>query len=196
MGTVLTAFRGNRDTRRRPQRGLRAAMCVAAAAGVALACPAVTLGGGVVHDVQQFGFGFFPNTVFVEEGDTIRWHWNDGVHTVTSGEPCVQTPLFNFPLTAAAPLAEWTVPDGSHGVIIPYFCLPHCSFMTGRIFVGVPNPCPADLDFSGVVDVSDLMAMLDRWGRCAAPCAADLDASGEVGMIDLLVMLAAWGRCP
>ncbi|NNF44173.1 MAG: hypothetical protein HKO59_05870 [Phycisphaerales bacterium] len=64
---------------------------------------------------------------------------------------------------------------------------------------GVPDSCgdacPADLDGSGDVGFTDLLAILADWGPCPADCPADLDASGDVGFTDLLAVLAAWGPC-
>jgi hypothetical protein len=53
--------------------------------------------------------------------------------------------------------------------------------------------CPADLDGSGAVDVTDLLALLGAWGQSGVP--ADLDGSGTVDVGDLLMLLAAWGDC-
>lgn len=55
--------------------------------------------------------------------------------------------------------------------------------------------CPQDLDDSGDVGFSDLLAVLSAWGPCAA-CPQDFDGSGDVGFADLLSLLAAWGSCP
>ena len=52
----------------------------------------------------------------------------------------------------------------------------------------------SDVDASGDVGISDLLAMIAAWGPCCA-CREDLDESGEVGMTDLLTLLANWGRC-
>jgi hypothetical protein len=57
------------------------------------------------------------------------------------------------------------------------------------------EPCSADTNDDGVVDVSDLLAMLGAWGPCAPSCPEDLDGSGDVSVDDLLVLLAAWGPC-
>lgn len=54
--------------------------------------------------------------------------------------------------------------------------------------------CPADVDETGTVDVSDLLAVLGAWGECAG-CAADIDRSEVVDVLDLLAVLAAWGPC-
>jgi hypothetical protein len=59
---------------------------------------------------------------------------------------------------------------------------------------GGPPCCPADLDGSGTVDVSDLLLLLAHWGPCD-DCDADLTDDGYVDVEDLLELLAAWGVC-
>ena len=54
--------------------------------------------------------------------------------------------------------------------------------------------CAGDIDFSGGVDVADLLALIASWGPCEA-CPADFDASGSVDVTDLLTLIAAWGPC-
>ncbi len=56
-------------------------------------------------------------------------------------------------------------------------------------------PCPWDIDGSGSVGASDLLALLASWGPCKG-CPADFDDSGNVGASDLLALLANWGPCP
>ena len=55
-------------------------------------------------------------------------------------------------------------------------------------------PCPGDLDGSGDVDFSDLLAVLAAWGACEA-CPEDLDGNGIVEFADLLIVLAAINIC-
>lgn len=55
--------------------------------------------------------------------------------------------------------------------------------------------CPADLDGSGTVDVSDLLLLFSAWGPCPG-CAADLNGDNTVNVSDLLILLGAWGACP
>lgn len=49
----------------------------------------------------------------------------------------------------------------------------------------------------GVVDVSDLLALLSAWGACPEnkACGADLNSDGIVDVSDLLLLLGAWGTC-
>ena len=63
--------------------------------------------------------------------------------------------------------------------------------------LGCASTCPADLDGSGEVGVSDFLAVLAAWGPCPPQqdCDEDIDGSGEVGVSDFLAVLAAWGPC-
>ncbi len=61
-------------------------------------------------------------------------------------------------------------------------------------------PCLVDIAPSGgdgLVDVSDLLALLASWGECPAdePCPADLNGDGVVDVSDLLDLLGNWGAC-
>jgi hypothetical protein len=52
------------------------------------------------------------------------------------------------------------------------------------------NANPADLTGDGVVDASDLAALIAAWGSSGP---ADLDADGVVDAADLAALIAAWG---
>ncbi|MEE9131453.1 MAG: hypothetical protein V3T84_15660 [Phycisphaerales bacterium] len=71
----------------------------------------------------------------------------------------------------------------------------------GVDFVGCeapPDPCPWDLDGSGIVGATDLLSLLVNWGKCADcnDCPADFDGNCTVGATDLLALLVNWGPCP
>jgi hypothetical protein len=51
---------------------------------------------------------------------------------------------------------------------------------------------PGDVDGDGVVDTTDLLALLADWGDCTGECPADFDGNGVVDTDDLLVLLANW----
>lgn len=57
--------------------------------------------------------------------------------------------------------------------------------------------CIGDINSDGVVDVSDLLALLGAWGSCprSGDCLADLNDDGVVDVSDLLMLLGAWGEC-
>jgi hypothetical protein len=58
-------------------------------------------------------------------------------------------------------------------------------------------PCPADCASpgDGNVNVTDLLALLAKWGMPGGG-SCDTDGSGLVDVTDLLALLAAWGVCP
>jgi hypothetical protein len=54
--------------------------------------------------------------------------------------------------------------------------------------------CPADLDGSSDVGITDFLALLAAWGPNPGH-PADLDGDDVVGITDFLALLAAWGPC-
>jgi hypothetical protein len=57
--------------------------------------------------------------------------------------------------------------------------------------ISVAGGVDGDVNGDGVVDVTDLLAVLAEWGACPG-CAADLNGDGMVNVDDLLVVLANW----
>jgi hypothetical protein len=68
------------------------------------------------------------------------------------------------------------------------------------IFIAIATPptTPGDITGDGVVDVDDLLAVINAWGKCSAPpgkCAADIapeEGDGVVDVDDLLVVINNW----
>ncbi len=61
------------------------------------------------------------------------------------------------------------------------------------------TPCPADIDHNWTVNVSDLLSIINAWGRCSPPpinCLADTNHDGFVNVSDLLAVINGWGPCP
>ncbi|MHC5027085.1 MAG: hypothetical protein ACYTGR_10045 [Planctomycetota bacterium] len=56
------------------------------------------------------------------------------------------------------------------------------------------NPCPADTDGSGVVDVADLVNVIVNWG-CTGHCLGDSNGDEIVDVQDLVEVITAWGAC-
>ncbi|MHC4081747.1 MAG: M28 family peptidase [Planctomycetota bacterium] len=56
------------------------------------------------------------------------------------------------------------------------------------------DPCPADVNGDGVVNVQDFLGLLADWGGTGGP--ADVNKDGTVNVEDFLQMLAEWGPCP
>jgi len=60
-----------------------------------------------------------------------------------------------------------------------------------------PDPCPGDVTDNGIVNGTDLAAILTAWGsggKSEYDC--DVDNDGAVGGGDLAIVLAGWGACP
>jgi hypothetical protein len=55
------------------------------------------------------------------------------------------------------------------------------------------DPCPADVNNDGVVNVLDLLLLIEQWGQSGAQ--ADINGDGTVNIQDLLVLIDAWGPC-
>lgn len=55
-----------------------------------------------------------------------------------------------------------------------------------------PPACPWDLDNSGSVGASDLIALFAQWGTTGS---ADFNSDGIVNTADLLILFANWGPC-
>ena len=155
-----------------------------------------------VHEVMQVGISFVPQDIVVAPGDTVRWVWSGGSHTVTSGDPVACSAdgvFFNQSLNSANPMVEWVVPASA--VFVEYFCAPHCQFgMIGSITVLLPG----DLNCDGVVNFGDIdpfvLALTDAAGYVAAfpDCdmsLADINGDGAVnfGDIDPFVELLTSG---
>lgn len=49
-----------------------------------------------------------------------------------------------------------------------------------------------DITGDGVIDVSDILALIGNWGPCKSDCPADLNDDGVVGVSDILLLLSYW----
>ena len=61
------------------------------------------------------------------------------------------------------------------------------------------NPCYADVDGSGTVDVNDLLVVIGNWGDCmdcTEEIPGDVNYDDSVDVTDLLMIVGAWGSCP
>lgn len=99
--------------------------------------------------IRVLGFYFAPREVVIQPGDTVRWEWTAGTHTVTEGTDGLVNgnELFHSPLTSSVPSYSFTftpqflaanpMPGGRYD----YFCLHHFTIgMNGIIRVGTPPP--------------------------------------------------------
>jgi hypothetical protein len=57
-----------------------------------------------------------------------------------------------------------------------------------------PPLCPADINGDGLVNVTDLVAVITEWGT--GNPGADINDDGIVNVTDLVAVITAWGTCP
>jgi hypothetical protein len=60
--------------------------------------------------------------------------------------------------------------------------------------VDTGEPCDADTNDDGMVDVTDLTNVILAWG--SDDPSADIDGNGVVDVSDLTAVILAWGACP
>ncbi len=58
------------------------------------------------------------------------------------------------------------------------------------------NPCPADTNGDGQVNVTDLVNVIQEWGSSGGPLGGDINGDGIVNVTDLIAVISAWGPCP
>ncbi len=86
-----------------------------------------------IVDVTISGFAFHPSTVTVNQGDVVRWTNQDSIgHTTTSGSSCSPDGIWDSGLLSMNQSYSVAFPTAGS---FPYFCRPHCSFMTGTVVV-------------------------------------------------------------
>ena len=90
---------------------------------------------------------FVPNMVNISAGDTVRWTWATGFHSVTSGPPCTADNQYCSPNDMNCGAGTLSGPNTVYQHVFAqpgtysYFCAAHCSFgMTGVVNVCAPPP--------------------------------------------------------
>ena len=56
------------------------------------------------------------------------------------------------------------------------------------------SSCTGDVNGDGMVDVTDILAVVGAWGETGGP--ADVNGDGIVDVSDILELVGAWGPCP
>jgi len=93
-----------------------------------------------VHVVNQTGLSFVPANLTIAGGDTVRWVWSAGIHTVTNGtgltDPGLGT-LFDASLTTTSRTFQFRFTATG---VVPYLCRPHATLgMVGTVTVRAPT---------------------------------------------------------
>jgi plastocyanin len=86
------------------------------------------------------GATFEPASVNIQPGDTVRWVWETGSHSVTSGVPQQPDGLFDSGVHSVPFSFFYTFTTAGS---FPYFCEVHGAMMTGGVTVGTATPTPS-----------------------------------------------------
>ncbi|MFN0244469.1 MAG: plastocyanin/azurin family copper-binding protein [Planctomycetota bacterium] len=100
------------------------------------------------HIVTQSGFGFTPQDINIQLGDTVRWVWGDGGHTVSEGNDGLVNgdEAFHSDLDMNTTIFEVTfdalfvVQNSRPGGLYEYYCEPHFPIMIGTVTVQSTPP--------------------------------------------------------
>ena len=145
-----------------------------------------------IHDIDQQGIRYVPENLTVAPGDTVRWTWNNGGHTVTSGDIETCTPdntYFDLLLDNFHETVLWVVPEDMPDEL-EYYCIYHCEILhVGRF---TRASIVGDLDGNGSVNGADLTILLGCWGTACG----DVNGDGSTDGSDLSVLLGNWSVTP
>jgi plastocyanin len=149
--------------------------------------------------IQQSGMGYIPEDAVCSPGDTIRFLWGNGNHSVTTGADCEYGPSngfdFDEPLTVANPVVDIEIPvEIDETLIIDYYCdvQLHCADhdMFATITVVPPKCNPGDFNCDNSVGGADLGLLLSAWGTFNP--LYDLNDNGAIDGGDLGIFLSLW----
>jgi plastocyanin len=99
---------------------------------------------------------FTPSSVTLNVGDEVTWVWLGGHHSVTSGVGC-DAPIGLFDSGSISTGAfSWRADRPG---VVPYYCVPHCSYMLGGLTVLASGAPVADFR---ITEVQFTAAILDR----------------------------------
>ena len=122
--------------------------------------------------------------------------WGDGESYLEDDDSCGGSPPSADPLIIAhfdAGTSYW-IELGTWRDQMPWGA-PNTPYTFTMEKLPDPDPCFGDFDFSGSVDVADLLTIINAWGVCGG-CVEDLNNDGVVSVSDLLALINNWGSCP
>src|SRR4029077_11459979 len=83
---------------------------------------------------------FDPASVKIQTGDQVKWTWDSGGHSTTSGSPGMPNGIWDSGIHNGG--ATFTRTFNSAGTF-PYYCTPHsCCGMVGTVMVVNASPSP------------------------------------------------------
>lgn len=148
----------------------------------------------VTVTVAGTSFGTANATTHISAGDSVKWVWVNGSHTVTSGtvDAGGEHPDGTFNSALNLTTTKFQFQFNSAGTF-PYYCAPHgvCCGMHSSVVVGAGTVF-GDVNGSGTVDAADAAAAIRIWagldsGTQGGVTAADVYPTGfGDGKVDLM----------
>jgi hypothetical protein len=119
-------------------------------------------------------------------GDPWRSRWNDGGNDLSPS-------WWDRPA-----IFEWSADCNGDGIVDYGQILDGTFEDTNENGVPDPcDPCPGDVNDSGIVNGTDIAIILGAWGTSGGKFPrSDTDGNGIVDAADLAVVLGGWGNCP
>lgn len=104
--------------------------------------------GATTHTVKQIGLTFSPQNITIDQGDSVQWLWNTGLHTVTENQGAFNSPLDSGNTSVTLTFdAAFLAANPRLNNRYDYHCAFHIQFgMVGSVTVNVPDPW-VDLGF-------------------------------------------------
>jgi hypothetical protein len=134
-------------------------------------------------DGTDFGVNIDPNT-----GDLYGLAWSENTGWINFETAPTLTP---FAQQARVDLASNRLRGYAWGENIGWINLDNA-----QVFVGFTGVCPGDTNGDGIVNFTDLNAVLSTFGMSGAPgfTGADVNADGVVNFTDLNIVLSNFGQ--
>lgn len=130
--------------------------------------------------------GFSGNSAGVGPHSWI-WSQQDGLRMLNT----MIDPAEGYTMTRAFGINDAGQIIGLASRVLP----PYDGFNGGVILVPTTPPLIGDTNGDGIVNVTDLLAVINSWGACPAPpaaCSADINDDGMVNVTDLLLIINNW----
>jgi hypothetical protein len=182
---------------------------------IPIPCQSIVTSAGVMHcicmHIPAHRGGVNP-TVYVQtqnDGATYDPYQSVPISWITDDDASVSNVSIDFSIDGGASWQSviqetaddgyyiWEIPDlstisGVIRIIAVDFDENHGEDESDTYFVINGTSVTGDANGDGLVNVSDILAVVDAWGPCESTCPADLDGDLQVNVVDLLLVIASW----
>ena len=182
---------------------------------VAIPCQSIVTSAGVMHCICMHvpaHKGELNPTVYIQtQNDGAAYEVNQSVPIswITDDDVSVNTVSIDLSINGGSTWQSivqntvddgfylWQVPDistnsGVIRIVASDYDGNQGEDVSDAYFVINGSAIAGDANGDGLVNVSDILAVVDAWGPCSTSCPADLNGDLEVNVVDLLQVIASW----